>query len=92
MVALDGGPFPMGSVGARAYESDGEGPVHEVEVSPFLIDTRVVDNTRFAEFVDATGYLSDAERYGWSFVFGGFLPDDFPDTRAVANARWWRLV
>jgi formylglycine-generating enzyme required for sulfatase activity len=82
----------MGSVEARAYEGDGEGPVHEVEVSPFLIDTCAVDNASFAEFVGATGYMSDAERYGWSFVFGGFLPDDFADTRAVASAPWWRQV
>ena len=25
-------------------------------------------------------------------MFAGFLPDDFPDTRAVDNAPWWRQV
>ena len=49
-------------------------------------------NARFAAFVDATGHVTEAERFGWSFVFAGFLPDDFPDTRAVANAPWWRQV
>ena len=49
-------------------------------------------NARFAEFVAATGFRTDAETYGWSFVFGGFLPDDFPDTRSVAPAPWWRQV
>ena len=29
----------------------------------------------------ATGHRTEAERFGWSFVFGGLLPDDFPDTR-----------
>ena len=29
--------------------------------------------------------MTDAERYGWSFVFGGLLPDDFPPTRGVAR-------
>jgi formylglycine-generating enzyme required for sulfatase activity len=43
-------------------------------------------------FVAATGYLTTAEREGWSFVFGGLLPDDFPPTRVVAAAPWWRQV
>ena len=30
-------------------------------------------------FVDATGHVTDAERYEWSFVFAGLLPDDFED-------------
>ncbi len=75
-----------------AYPGDGEGPVHEIEVSSFRIDAHAVTNERFAEFVDATGYTTDAERYGWSFVFAGLLPDDFPATRAVMNAPWWRQV
>ena len=34
-------------------------------------------------FVDDTGYVTEAEEIGWSFVFGGLLPDDFEDTRGV---------
>ncbi len=56
------------------------------------VDAYTVSNARFADFVSSAGYETDAERYGWSFVFGGFLPDDFPDTRAVAAAPWWRQV
>jgi formylglycine-generating enzyme required for sulfatase activity len=36
--------------------------------------------------------VTDAERFGWSFAFGGHLPDDFPDTAGVAAAPWWRQV
>jgi formylglycine-generating enzyme required for sulfatase activity len=82
----------MGSTGPAAYAADGEGPVHEVELSPFRIDPRAVTNADFAEFVDATGHVTEAERFGWSFVFAGLLPDDFPATRAVADAPWWRQV
>ena len=92
MVALEGGAFHMGSVDATAYAADGEGPIHVVELAPFRIDPFTVSNARFAAFVDATGHVTEAERFGWSFVFAGFLPDDFPDTRAVANAPWWRQV
>jgi formylglycine-generating enzyme required for sulfatase activity len=82
----------MGDDSVWAYSDDGEGPVHEVEVRQLLVDAYAVSNARFAEFVDATGHRTDAERYEWSFVFAGFLPDDFPDTRAVGNAPWWRQV
>jgi formylglycine-generating enzyme required for sulfatase activity len=82
----------MGDDSVWAYEGDGEGPVHEVQVRSLRVDTFAVSNARFADFVSSTGYETDAERYGWSFVFGGMLPDDFPDTRAVAAAPWWRQV
>jgi formylglycine-generating enzyme len=92
MVDVPGGSFRMGSVGTAAYPADGEGPIHVVELAPFRISAHAVSNDRFAEFVDATGYVTEAERAGWSFVFAGFLPDDFPPTRGVAGAEWWRQV
>ena len=91
MVSLSGGSFVIGSDDRFAYPEDGETP-REVAVSAFMIDSCAVSNTAFAEFVAATGYVTDAERFGWSFVFGGLLPDDFPPTRAVAAAPWWRQV
>ena len=51
-----------------------------------------VTNHRFGAFVNTTGYVTEAEREGWSFVFAGRLPDDFPPTRALACAPWWRAV
>jgi formylglycine-generating enzyme required for sulfatase activity len=92
MLSLDGGRFLMGSDDPDGFPKDGEGPIREVELSPFWIDPLAVSNSRFGEFVDATGHITDAERYGWSFVFGGLLPDEFPDTRGIASAPWWRQV
>ena len=92
MIALPGGQFAMGSEDALSYPADGEGPVRSVSVSPFLIDPCAVTNQQFEAFVDVTGYQTDAERFGWSFVFGGLLPDDFELTRGVADAPWWRQV
>jgi len=92
LVQLDGGTFSMGDESAWAYLGDGEGPVHEVSVNPFAIDPYTVTNVAFAQFVDATGHVTDAERYEWSFVFGGFLPDDAPETRGVVGAEWWRQL
>ena len=92
LVALDGGSFVMGTDGGYGYADDGEGPAHEVAVGPFAIARHAVTNAQFAAFVDATGHRTEAERFGWSFVFAGLLPDDFPPTRAVAGAPWWRQV
>jgi sulfatase modifying factor 1 len=92
MVLLDGGAFVMGSADDRAYPDDGEGPVRLVEISSFWISRTTVSNAEFGAFVDSTGYRTEAESFGWSFVFGGLLPDDFPPTRAVADAPWWRQV
>jgi sulfatase modifying factor 1 len=91
LVQLPGAEFLMGS-NETAYPDDGEGPVRTVELDGFAISSCAVRNDEFAAFVAATGYLSTAERFGESFVFGGLLPDDFPPTRGVAAAPWWRLV
>ena len=44
-------------------------PARQIELSPFTIDRNEVTNAMFAEFIDATGYLTDAERRGESLVF-----------------------
>jgi sulfatase modifying factor 1 len=89
---LSGGIFLMGSDDPIAYPEDGESPVRPVSVAPFAIERHCVSNQRFAEFCDATGYVSQAERFGAAFVFAGLLPDDAPATRAVVAAPWWRQV
>jgi formylglycine-generating enzyme required for sulfatase activity len=86
MVLVPGGKFSMGSDDRFAYPEDGEGPVKEVEVTEFSIDACVVTNDVFSAFVEETRYVTEAERFGWSFVFAGLLPDDFPPTQAVARA------
>jgi sulfatase modifying factor 1 len=92
MVLLPGGPFLMGTEDTDRVPGDGEGPVREVRLDPLLIDVAAVSNARFAAFVDDTGYVTEAERYGDSFVFDLFLPDGAAPTRAVAAAPWWRQV
>lgn len=66
--------------------------MREVLLAPYRIARTAVSNAEFAEFAAATGHRTDAEAYGWSFVFGGLLPPDFPPTRGVAEAPWWREV
>lgn len=82
----------MGTDASDGYPADGEGPVHEVVLAPFAIAIHTVTNKEFGKFIKVTGHQTDAEKYGWSFVFGGLLPHDFPPTRAVAQTPWWRQV
>lgn len=82
----------MGAEDAFAYPEDGEAPVRQVETSAYWIDAHTVSNAEFGAFVDETSYVTEAEQYGWSFVFAGLLPVDFPRTQAVAQAPWWRKV
>ncbi|HEX2885191.1 formylglycine-generating enzyme family protein [Vineibacter terrae] len=70
--------------------ADGEGPRRAVTLRPFALDATAVTNARFAAFVDATGFVSEAERFGWSFVFDSRLPD--AGTAVVPGAAWWRRV
>jgi formylglycine-generating enzyme required for sulfatase activity len=85
-----GGWFAMGSDNTR-FPDDGEGPVRCAMVSPFEISCHTVSNLQFGDFVRATGYTTDAERYGWSFVFAGLLTDEvklYAGSRS-AETPWW---
>ncbi|MFI7015794.1 formylglycine-generating enzyme family protein [Streptomyces sp. NPDC050164] len=90
LIELPGGVFRMGTDDSDGFPEDREGPVREVTVAPFAIDTHCVSNARFAEFVSATGYRTDAERYGWSYVFAKFLPGDLRKiSPRPQQTPWW---
>jgi len=93
LVRLPGGRFLMGTDDGDGFPADGEGPVREITIGPFAIDPTAVTNARFATFVKATGYVTDAETFGSSFVFAGFLAAALArESPAVAAAPWWRAV
>ncbi len=92
MVKLDSGRFLMGSEIPEGFPADGEGPVRSVQVDAFYMDRVPVTNGQFREFVDRTGYLTEAERFGWSFVFTGQLEPGAGATEAPAGLPWWRKI
>src|ERR1044072_5955914 len=51
LLPLPGGVFEMGDALGEGYETDGESPVHEVELSPFAVAATRVTNAMFARFV-----------------------------------------
>ncbi|WP_276374546.1 formylglycine-generating enzyme family protein [Chryseolinea sp. H1M3-3] len=60
MVWIEGGTFSMG-----ASDNDGrrdEYPAHEVRVKGFWMDATEVTNAQFSKFVEATGYVTTAEK------------------------------
>ena len=94
-VKLDGGEFLMGTENPDGFPADGEGPVRKVNVDGFYMDRYPVTNEAFAEFAQATQHQTEAERFGWSFVFKGHIaPEDYSrlveDT--VLSAPWWCKV
>jgi formylglycine-generating enzyme required for sulfatase activity len=60
MVWIAGGEFTMGSDDPMAWPD--EGPPHRVRVAGFFLDAHEVTNAQFAEFVNATGYVTTAEK------------------------------
>jgi formylglycine-generating enzyme len=95
MVDLPGGSFLMGTDYADGFPDDGEGPIRNVTLNPFAIDRYPVTNSRFSAFIDATGYRTEAEVFGWSFLFWAHIPAShrrelIVDT--VAAAPWWCKV
>ncbi len=85
----------MGTEDAEGFPADGEGPVREVTVSAFAIDRCSVSNAEYARFVEETGYTTEAERFGWSFVFTLFVPRRLLHrgvARKVPGLDWWYAV
>jgi sulfatase modifying factor 1 len=81
----------MGDDRGEGFPADGEGPARRVRVGAFRIAPTTVTNAQFNEFVRATGYVTQAEEAGSSFVF--YL-QAAPDLRARARSYpqglpWW---
>lgn len=95
MVHIPASTFLMGSEDPEAFVADGEGPVREVWLPDFYIDPTCVTNAQFATFIKATGYVTDAERFGWSYVFHLFVgrkTRQWVLDGAVPDAPWWLPV
>jgi len=94
MVRLAGGPFLMGTNDRIGFPEDGEGPVRKVTVRGFYMDAYSVTNAEFAIFAGATGYRTDAEKFGYSYVFHLFLEQGLRTElmmlgRQLAGLEWW---
>lgn len=92
-VRVPAGTFAMGDAHGVGYPADGETPVHQVTLSPYLIDAKAVTNAQFAAFAKATGYQSDVERDGISAVFHLAVQAAPADVLGpAAGTPWWLAV
>lgn len=95
LISLPGGVFKMGDTGPETWAADGEGPVREITLKPFWIAPHAVTNEQFAQFIKATGYVTEAERFGWSFVhYSQIAKRDLAALAPyrVAGLEWWYRV
>lgn len=109
MVWIPGGEFSMGAkelsdmnmVGMQATKDSR--PIHRVYVAGFFMDKTDVTNAQFAKFVQATGYVTVAEKKPSPADFPGALPENLSaggvvfaaPGHAVAlddNYQWWSYV
>jgi len=90
--AIPGGEYQLGTEGPEAWEGDGEGPIRRVQLDAFRISAHTITNAQFYAFFNATGYRTDAERFGWSFVFHALLNPKKShqlNLRKVPGLEWW---
>ena len=71
-VTIPAGEFLMGT-DESFYPTDGEAPSRNVWVDEFKIGKYAITNAEFSSFAVETGYTTDAEKFGWSFVFKGLV-------------------
>lgn len=90
-VLVPGGTALIGT-DRPVLRDDGEAPLRRKKIGAFLCERGTVTNAAFARFVAETGYVTEAERIGWSFVFIGFLRDGHEATQGVVGTEWWRRV
>jgi sulfatase modifying factor 1 len=93
MESIPGGFVYLGGDDEIGYTADGEGPARQVQLSAYRLDATAVTNSQFLHFVEATEYKTDAEHFGWSYVFYALVhPQALADVQqhaAVALAPWW---
>lgn len=111
MVWIPGGEFSMGAADPLGMDDNDVGmhatddsrPIHRVYVDGFWMDKTEVTNERFATFVNATGYVTVAERKPTPEEFPGAPPENLvagsvvfsPPDHAVPldnHFQWWSYI
>lgn len=76
-VRVQGGRFNMG---CKKYSE--ESPVREVTVPDFHMSRYPITLAQFRQFIEASGYVTDADRYGYSFL------EALPPIEPVTGVNW----
>ncbi len=91
MIRVPGGRSFVGT-NSPEIPQDGEGPEREVVLADFGLEAETVTVARFAAFVEATGYVTEAQRFGWTAVFFGDQAHLSAATSVGARLPWWHSI
>ncbi|WP_256377713.1 formylglycine-generating enzyme family protein [Neorhizobium sp. NCHU2750] len=91
VIAVKGGATFVGT-SEPVLPMDGEGPRRAITLDDFYLEAEAVTVARFAEFVESTGYVTEAETFGCSAVFSGLLPDAARATHNIAGTPRWMQI
>ncbi|MEE1650645.1 formylglycine-generating enzyme family protein [Brachybacterium sp. J144] len=92
-ISVPAGTFTMGDSSGDRNRADGEVPRHEVSISALEMDATTVTNDAFARFVEDTGYVTEAESFGFSAVFHLAIAAAPEDLMGPASGTpWWAGV
>ena len=83
MVKIQGGTFNIGN--NQSYREEKALYKSERTVTDFWIDATEVTNAQFQSFVDATAYVTEAEKQGEAAVFT-------EPQKPVKELAWWSLM
>lgn len=92
-ITIPKGEFIMGDAFNEGVPFDYETPVQSIAIEAFRMDDTPVTNAAFKQFIDATGYVTDAEKFGWSYVFYLLVPEEKrTQFQSVPQTPWWLCV
>ena len=91
-VLVPGTSRPIVGTASPRIPNDGEELRTAGRIKAFEIMETTVTNQSFADFVKNTGFVTDAERFGWSFVFWSDVPKSIGTSQGVAGIEWWRRI
>lgn len=93
MIFIPEGRYSIGTNDNFGFAEDLEKPKIDLYHSAFFIDQTTVTNEEFEKFCSDTNYVTDAEKYGWSFVFHYFVDDDNKKkSNSIKSMPWWYAV
>lgn len=93
MIKIPAGRVKIGTNSEVGFPTDLEGPAIEVAIPTYSIGETTVTNHEFQLFVAETGYQTDSEKFGWSFVFHAFLTVERQrQSQKMAGTNWWYAV
>lgn len=88
---IPGKTYSMGTLSNNGFYSDKEGPPVQIQLKPFYMSETTVTNGQFLNFVTDTGYVTESEHIGRSYVFRSMLVEQgtVESNCCSTSMDWW---